>query len=140
MPKPYSLDLRERAVARVAAGETVRSVAAVLQVSVSSVVKWSQRHRRTGSAAPGPMHGHRPRVLLPHRNWIVERTANGRAFTLRGLQAELAERGVKVDYRTVWNFIHDEGLTFKKKRAATRAGPPRHRPQTRLLAAASGAG
>jgi len=118
MPKPYSLDLRNRAVARVAAGESVRSVATVLEVSVASVVKWSQRYRRTGSAAPGPMHGHRPRVLLAHREWIVERTSRGQAFTLRGLQAELAGRGVHVDYRTVWSFIHDEGLSFKKKRVA----------------------
>jgi transposase len=62
MAKPYSLDLRDRAVARVAAGETVRSVAATLRVGVSSVVnrrswlqKWSQRFRATGSAAPGKM-------------------------------------------------------------------------------------
>lgn len=34
---------------------------------------------------------------------------------------ELAERGVKVDYRQVWEFVHTEGLSFKKKRAARRA-------------------
>jgi putative transposase len=123
MARPYSLDLRERAVSRVLAGESVRSVAAVLRVSVSSVVKWSQRFRRTGSAAPGPMHGHRPRVLLAHRDWIRARVSNGQDFTLRGLRAELAERGVKVDYRTVWSFIHAEGLSFKKKRAAQRTRP-----------------
>jgi|SRR5271169_235858 transposase len=121
MARPYSLDLRERAVARVGAGESVRSVAAVLQLSVASVVKWSQRFRATGSAAAGPMHGHRPRLLLPHRDWLLSRMADGRDFTLRGLQAELAERGVKVDYRTVWNFVHAEGLSFKKKRSAKRA-------------------
>ena len=125
MPRPYSLDLRERAVARVEAGETVRSVAAVLRVRVASVVKWSQRFRRTGSAAPGPMHGHRPRVLLPHRDWIVARVSSGQDFTLRGLRAELAERGVKVDYRTVWSFVHAEGLSFKKKPAAQRTGSSR---------------
>lgn len=121
MPRAYSMDLRERAVARTAAGESVRSVAAVLGISVSSVVKWSQRFRRTGSAAPGAMHGHQPRVLLPHRDWLVARMANGQDFTLRGLQAELAEHGVRVDYRTVWNFVHAEGLSFKKKRSAERA-------------------
>ena len=109
MTRPYSLDLRERAVARVAAGETVRAVAALLRVSISSVVKWS--------------HGHRPKVLLPHRDWLLARIAGGQAFTLRGLVAELAERGLKVDYRTVWNFVHAEGLSFKKKRAAKRARP-----------------
>lgn len=51
MPRPYSLDLRERAVVRVMSGETVRSVAAVLDVSVASVVKWSQRFRQTGSSS-----------------------------------------------------------------------------------------
>jgi len=118
------MDLRERAVARVMAGETVRSVAAVLKVSVASVVKWSQRFRQTGSVAPGPMHGHRPRVLLPHRDWLIARTACDRPFTLRGLQAERAERGVRADYRTVWAFVHAEGLSFKKKRAAQRAVSP----------------
>ena len=39
MTKPYSLDLRDRAVALVGAGETVRSVAVTLRVGVSSVVK-----------------------------------------------------------------------------------------------------
>ena len=112
MPKAYSIDLRDRAVTRVMAGETVRSVACVLRVSVASVVKWSQRFRRTGSTAPGPMHGHRPRLLLAHRDWIIARTANDQPFTLRGLQAELAERGVVVDYRTVWRFVHAEGRSF----------------------------
>jgi hypothetical protein len=39
MAKPYSMDLRERAMRHVAAGESARSVAAVLKVSVSSVIK-----------------------------------------------------------------------------------------------------
>jgi putative transposase len=124
MARPYSLELRERAVACVAAGESVRSIAAVLRVSAASVVKWSQRLRATGCAAAGPMHGYRPRLLPPYRDWLLSRMANGRDFTLRGLQAELAERGVMVDYRTVWNFVHAEGLIFKKKRAAKRTRAP----------------
>jgi transposase len=28
----------------------------------------------------------------------------------------LAERGLKVDYRTMWNFVHREGKSFKKNR------------------------
>jgi transposase len=122
MTKPYSNDLRERAVARVSAGESVRSVAAVLSISASSVVKWAQRLRATGSVAPGQMGGHRPRVLVgEHREWLLRRVTSD--FTLRGLVAELAERGVKVDYRTVWNFVHAERLSFKKKRSARRARP-----------------
>ena len=62
MARPYSLDLRERVVALVARGETCRSVAAVFDVSVASVVKWSQRSRATGSAAAKAMGGKRPRL------------------------------------------------------------------------------
>jgi transposase len=29
---------------------------------------------------------------------------------------ELAERGLKVDYRTVWEFVHAEKLSYKKRR------------------------
>jgi putative transposase len=47
------------------------------------------------------------------RDWLLERSK--RDFTLRGLVAELAERGVKVDYVQVWRFAHAEGLSFKKK-------------------------
>jgi hypothetical protein len=32
---------------------------------------------------------------------------------LRGLVAELAERGLKVDYRSVWEFVHAEKLLGK---------------------------
>ena len=49
----------------------------------------------------------------------------GQDFTLRGLVAELAERGLKVDYRTVWSFVHDEKLSFKKKRGGWRTRSPR---------------
>ena len=57
MTKPYSLDLRERVTGRVAAGDSVRAVATIFTVSVASVVRWSQRLRRTGSAAGGKMGG-----------------------------------------------------------------------------------
>ena len=120
MARPYSNDLRERVVARVVAGEPVRAVATTFGVSVASVVKWSQRLRRTGSVAPDKMGFQRPKLLAPHRDWLLARMNDG--FTLRGLRAELADRGVRVDYRTVWNFVHAEKMSFKKNRAARRAG------------------
>ena len=97
MAKPLSMDLRERAVARLSAGESVRIVAAALSVAPSSVVKWSQRLRATGGVAPGKMGGHvPPKIAGAHRTWLVARTTT-EAFTLRGLVAELAERGLRVD-------------------------------------------
>jgi len=52
MVKPLSNDLRRRVVAAVAKGESSRAVASRFGVAVSSVVKWSQRYRATGSVRP----------------------------------------------------------------------------------------
>jgi hypothetical protein len=40
---------------------------------------------------------------------------------------------VAVSYGTVWNFIHREGMSFKKKRAAGRARSPRRGAPPRAL-------
>jgi putative transposase len=125
MTKPYSLDLRERVAAQVTAGGSVRAVAAIFMVSVASVVRWSQLFRRTGSVARGKMGGHRACNLAGERSWLIERIATEPEVTVRRLMMELAERGVVVSYGTVWNFIHREGMSFKKKRAAGRARSPR---------------
>ena len=61
MTRALSMAIRERAMARLHAGETVRAVAEALSVAPSSVVKWSQRRRATGSAAPGKIGGYVPR-------------------------------------------------------------------------------
>lgn len=114
MVAPLSNDLRERVVGAVAAGESCRSVATRFGVSVSSVVKWSQRYRRSGSVSPGQMGGHRKRLLEPHRAFIAERIAQTPQISLHGLKDELAVRGVIVSHDAVWRFLRREGLRFKK--------------------------
>jgi transposase len=114
MVRPLSNDLRERAVKAVESGESCHAVAARFDVAVSSVVKWRQRYRATGSVAPGKMGGHRKPVLEPHRAFIVERIRQTPHLTLHGLKDELAARGVKVSHHAVWTFLRREGLSFKK--------------------------
>ena len=78
MAKPLSMDLRNRAMARVEAGETMKSVAAALGVARSSVSKWMARKTRTGSVAPGRMGGNNPGVLVGEAAaWLRERIAGG---------------------------------------------------------------
>ena len=128
MARAYSLDLRERVVSAVTAGESCRSVAARFRVSVASVVKWSQRFRATGSAAAKRMGGYRPYVLAGERDWLLARLAQTPDVTLRALLSELADRGIKVSYYAVWHFFDHEGISFKKKPARQRAGSSRRRP------------
>ena len=128
MARAYSLDLRERVVAAVGAGSSCRTVAATFQVSVSSVVKWAQRLRATGSAAARPMGGKRPYALAEERDWLLKRLAEKPDITLRALVGELAERGIKVSYYAVWHFFEHEGISFKKKPARQRTGSRRRGP------------
>jgi putative transposase len=114
MTRALSNDLRERVVAAIVGGESCRSVAARFGVAVSSVVKWSQRYRATGSVAPGKMGGHRKRILEPHRGLVLERIGQTPHLTLHGLKQELAARGINVSHNAVWSFLRREGLRFKK--------------------------
>src|SRR6202163_1695286 len=117
MVRPLSNDLRKRVVTAVSKGESCRSAAVRFGVAVSSVVKWSQRYRATGSVAPGQMGGHRKPILEPHRVFIMERIRQTPHLTLHGLKDELAARGVKVSHNAVWLFLRREGLRFKKNAA-----------------------
>lgn len=133
MARPYSLDLRRRVVAAVDAGASCREAAERFSVSVSAVVKWSQRARQTGSPAPARMGGRRPFVLMGEQEWVLARLAAAPDITLRALRAELADRGVKVSVMAVWKFCLREGFTFKKKPARGRTGSPRRGAKTRTL-------
>jgi putative transposase len=126
MARPYSIDLRERVVRSVVSGGlSRRQAAALFGVGISTVITWVRRFRETGSVAPGQMGGHKPKTIAGvHHDWLVARCRD-KDFTLRGLVAELAERGLKVDYRSVWNFVHAERLSFKKNRGGQRARPSR---------------
>src|SRR5258708_27593834 len=137
MGKPYSMDLRERVVAAVeTGGMSCHRAAAQFGVGVSTAIIWVRRLRETGSVAPAQMGGHTPKAISgEHRAWLLERT-KARDFTLHGLVAELAERGLKVDYRAVWNFVHAEKLSFKKNRSGQRARSTRRGASARSPSAA----
>ena len=133
MVRPYSLDLRERVVAAVAAGESCRTVAKTFKVSVASVVKWSQRFRATGSAAAKPMRGRPRHSLAPQRAWLLARLAASPDVTLRGLVVELGEHGVVTSYGAVWRLVHAAGLSFKKNSVRQRARSARRGAQTQAV-------
>jgi len=120
------MDLRERAVFAVEReGMSCHAVARRFGVAPSTVINWISRLRTEGHVEPGQMGGHKPKTLSgAHRIWLLKRCRAG-DFTLRGLVGEIAaKRGLKVDYRSVWEFVHAEGLSFKKNASARRARAP----------------
>src|SRR6476619_5771943 len=120
MGKPYSLDFRKRVGAALEKGLSCNQVAKQFGIGVSTAIGWSRRLRETGSVEPGQMGGHKPKAISgEHAVWLSQRIRDG-DFTIRGLVAELAGRGLKVDYHSVWDFVHAEKLSFKKKRGGWR--------------------
>src|SRR5262245_38926667 len=123
MARPYSLDLRERVVAQVASGMTCREAAELYNIVPSTVVKWTERQRQTGSVAAKPMGGKRPYLLAEQRAWLLARLSEKPDLTLHALLDELAdERAIVVACDTLWRFLKREGISFKKNAARQRAG------------------
>src|SRR5271166_3523459 len=87
--RPYYLDLRER----VESGETVRAVEPCSELCVSGR---AAAPRRAKWADTGAL------FLAKERDWVLARIEESPTITLRGLQAELAERGVAISYGAVW--------------------------------------
>ena len=105
MPRPYSNDLRMRAVKKVLAGESRRGVAKELRVAPSSVIKWARRYSDTGSAGPSRMGTRRAPKLAGCRTWILERIKACPAITPAGLQDWLGGRGVAASLASIWRFL-----------------------------------
>ncbi|MER8409700.1 MULTISPECIES: helix-turn-helix domain-containing protein [unclassified Mesorhizobium] len=122
MPKPYSLDLRERVVRFVEAGHSRRAAAAHFGVSVSFVVILMRNYRKTESLAPKASGGRRHSKLDPHRAFLLGRVAEKDDITMPELAAELAAAtDVQVAPASISRWLIRNGYRFKKNAAGQRA-------------------
>ena len=114
MGQPYSLDLRKRVVAAIEGGMSRNQAAKQFGVAISTA--WTgcggsrDRQRCSGPDGRSQAKG----VSEEHAVWLSPRIGSD-DFTLRGLVAELDGRGLKVDYRSVWEFVHAEKSQLQKK-------------------------
>jgi transposase len=117
MPAPMSLDLRERIVAAVEGGSSIREAARRFAVSPSAAIKLMQRVRRTGSALPARFGGHRRPLLAPHEGRLRQLVEARPDMTLAEVQAALHERtGIVAGLSTIHNALRRIGLRRKKNR------------------------
>jgi len=138
MTRAYSMDLRERVVGAVLSGSTVREAASQFGVAVSTVVKWTQLKRATGNVSPKKVGGHRQPILREQAHiFIVQRIAEKPDLTVRALQAELKDQGLKISHDTVWKCLKAEDLSCKKNRVRKGAGTAPNSSLPDALASAS---
>jgi transposase len=86
--KPYSQDLRERAMVALESGKSQAEVAAQLSIHKSTLEKWWYRWRGTGSCAALPPASGRKRTLQAFERFIRAEIKKQPDLTL----AELCER------------------------------------------------
>jgi transposase len=129
MTKPYSEDLRIRAVEAVGNGLSRRQSAKLFKVGASSVIRWSEQHDETGSVTAKPMGGSRgTKIEGADREWLLQLIAEQPDLTLEEMRRELAgQRGLSVGHGSIWRFCDREEQTLKKKPAGRAAGQTRRR-------------
>ena len=126
MPKPYSLDLRERVAGFVDGGRSRRAAAAHFGVSVSFVVKLMKAVGTSGRLDPKPRGGRRHAKLEPHRAFLLAQVAEKDDITMPELAAALdAATGTKADPASLSRWLLRNGYRSKKKRCwpANKIGP-----------------
>lgn len=123
MSAPRSVDLRSRVVAEVEAGSSRRAAARRFKVGESSAIRWVALKAATGSLEP--QRGRKSRSPLePHEDWLLELTAQEPDLTLEQVVRRIGEElGLKTTDSSVDRFYDRHGVTFKKKRARSRAEP-----------------
>ena len=114
MPRPYSDDLRERAIEEVRSGASRREVAEHFDVSPSSVINWLRRWRKTGSAAAKPSGGSVSR-LEKHAKWFLNLIAARPDLTLDEVVVAKNAAGIPGSRSAVARFFLRHNISFKKK-------------------------
>src|ERR1700677_2492286 len=111
MPKPYSMDLRERVVDYVEAGHSRRAAAAHFRVSPSFVINLMTAFRERGAVAPKELGGWRHRKLDQHRVFTLRRLSEKADIRLPELAGKLhAASGVKADPASLSRWLIRNGL------------------------------
>jgi transposase len=125
MAKPYSNDLRGRAVASLEAGYTRVEVADLFNLSLSSVGRFIRRKRENGSISPEKFGGYKRSALEPHTDLVRRLVSERPDSTLSEIQAGLAKQKVTVSQTAIFRFLRQLNITFKKKPSGLRTGSAR---------------
>jgi transposase len=137
MPKPYSMDLRERVIESVAAGASRREAAELYGLSPSVVVIWVQRWEATGSIVARPSGGS-VSPLEDHVEFLLGLVAEQPDLTLDEIVAAMTKARIAGSRTAVWRFYERHGITFKKNSLRGGAKPRRGGSRAPTLEARTG--
>ena len=122
MPKPLSMDLRERLISAVEGGMSRRSAAKLFSVAPSTAIKWVDQQRRTGSVRPRARGGdYRSHHLEAHADEIISLAKNTDLSLAELVDYVWQTHGLRVAPSTIWRLLDRHDMTYKKNRTRRRA-------------------
>ena len=124
MPKPCSLELRERVVNAIESGASCREAAEWFEVSPSSAIKWMQRRQATGNVAAKPSGGSIS-PLEAHADFLLSLIAGQADLTLDEIVVAMRKRRIAGSRSAVWRFFQRHNISVKKKPTGGRAAAGR---------------
>jgi transposase len=124
MAKPLSEDLRTRVVRAVEDGMSRRAAAERFGISAASAVRFVREWRQSGATKAKRQGGdQRSQRIEEHHEAIMSAIEAKPDMTLVELSEMLeSERQASFAPSSIWRFLDRHGVTFKKKRARSRAG------------------
>ena len=127
MPKPYSLDLRERVIASIEAGASRREAAELYGISPSVVVIWARQWNATRSIEAKPSGGSIS-PLEDHAAFLLGLVTEHPDMTLDEIVAAMSKARIAGSRTAVWRFYERHDFSFKKNfvrggAKACRGGP-----------------
>ena len=135
MPRPYSIDLRERVIQGISDGLKYAQVAERFAVSVSFVSKLLTKWREAGTVEPAKFGGHKTPSLAPHEATVRELVAAEPDLTLAELRQRLQAREIVTSCSTLARFLQALGITRKKRRSGRRSRTAPRSPKPAKLGA-----
>ena len=133
MPRPYSTDLRERAIEAVEAGASRHEVADRFEVAPSSVINWMRRWQDEGIAAAKPSGGS-VSPLEKRANWLLTLISKQPDLTLDEVIAAMRKQRIAGSRSALSRFFIRHKITFKKKSARRGAASSGRGPRAPTLA------
>ena len=124
MAKPLSEDLRIRVIRAVEGGMSRRAAADRFGISAASAVRFVQDWRASGTTKTKQQGvDQRSQRIEEYRKVIMAAIDATPDMTLVEIAEMLkSEHGASFAPSSIWRFLDRHGITFKKKRARSRAG------------------
>lgn len=119
----YSNDLRVRVIHVVESGAAARAAAKQFAIGDSTAIRWAKRWRETGSFGAKSVKGQSRSPLKRYEQWLLDLVRQETDLTLEEIQGRLLdEHQRRAGISSIWRFFDRHGISFKKKRARSRAG------------------